>query len=140
MLLDLERFVTAVCHGRCHIVSDGSFDHSFGTLAIVMYVDNEYLILNKIIPGASTDHSAYCSELGSVYASFHLLDAICVYWDIGCVPVLFGCNGREALNWTAQKEYVAWNAAQQNFVSANQQQLSVLQHQMLIIATHAKGH
>jgi hypothetical protein len=89
----------AIRTGDCIGVSDGSYKDEFGTAAWIIQGKDEIGSISGVcvVPGNSTDQSAYRSELAGLYAIITMIEAVCIFHKIEKGVVTIGCDGLSAL-------------------------------------------
>jgi len=82
-------------HGMCKAVSDGSYKDSLGTAAWMIQdmVSKQVLSGTSIIPGHTSDQSAYQSELGGIFSIVATIHNICNYYNISKGMIQIACDG-----------------------------------------------
>jgi hypothetical protein len=89
----------AIVQGDAIVVSDGSYQDTYGTASWVLEgVDSKgCLVGNVIVPGNKRDQSAYRSELTGIYAILLMVSKLCHYYNINQGTIELGCDGKSAL-------------------------------------------
>jgi len=79
-----QQITDAVRHGLCEAVSDGSYKDGSGTAAWMIQdmLSKQVLSGTTIIPGHTSDQSAYQSELGGIFSIVTMIHNICNYYNI----------------------------------------------------------
>jgi len=90
-----QKIAQAVANGNCEAVSDGSYKDGSGTAAWMIEegVSKNTLKGNTIIPGHTSDQSAYQSELGGIFSIVAMIHNICKYYSIMKGMVCIACDG-----------------------------------------------
>ena len=96
----------AIRSGTAIGVSDGSFKDAYGTACLVLEGKDSTgrIVIPSIIPGQSSDQSAYRSELGGLFGLTVLVDVICRTHGVSAGSVEVGCDGAGALKQALEKE------------------------------------
>jgi hypothetical protein len=92
--------IQGLLRGTAIAVSDGSFQDSYATAAVIIvgHSSSNCLINTVIAPGGAKDMSAYRAELTGIYSTIQLINSLCNYHGIKEGEITFGCDGESALN------------------------------------------
>ena len=79
----------AIRTGKCIGVSDGSFEDEFGTACWIIQGEDVVSPIKcpLVVPGHSSTHSAYRSDLAGIYDMVMMIESLCsgdwVRWSFG---------------------------------------------------------
>jgi len=76
-------------------VSDGSFKDQMGSAAWTITIPqaDTWIKGYTTIPGIGSDQCAYHSELGGIFSTVTMVNALCSYYSISRGAIQFGCDG-----------------------------------------------
>ena len=88
----------SIAEGLVSGISNGSFKDGHGTAAWTLKTPSglEYT-RSGIVPGPSSDQSAYRSELFGIYKLVQILAATCKEYGVKSGRTVIACNGESAL-------------------------------------------
>jgi len=90
-----QQIAYAVVQGTCKVVSDGSYKDGSGIAAWMIQdmASKNILSGTTIIPGHTSDQSAYQSELGGIFSIVMMIHNICKYYNIPKGTIWIACDG-----------------------------------------------
>ena len=95
----------AIRNGKCIGVSDGSYNDEFGTACWIIQGEDAVgqIKCPLVLPGHSSSHSAYRSELAGIYGMVTMIETLCKFHGISEGSVEVGCDGLSALTHAMQR-------------------------------------
>ena len=95
----------AIRTGKCIGVSDGSFKDEFGTACWIIQGEDAVSQIKcpLVVPGLSSTHSPYWSELAGIYGMVTMIETLRKFHGISEGSVEIGCDGLLALRHAMQR-------------------------------------
>ena len=142
MTAEIDEIIRDIGAGTAVGVSDGSFKDEFGTASwIVKNASGSQRIMgNVLIPGFKSDHSAYRSEIGGIYALVRVVELIKEMWNLDKGSIVIGCDGINALYEALDYRYRTTTCHQKQFDLLSGIQGYIRDSVIKYKPRHVKGH
>ena len=142
MTESIDDIIRSMKEGKALGVSDGSFQHKFGTACWIIEnaLGTERIIGLIDVPASSDDHDAYRSELAGLYGILRISTLLEKIGNIEKGSIEVGCDGKSALEQALSKD--------KSEVTSNQSHFDIISSihdikensKITYIPVHIKGH
>jgi len=87
--------VSALAHGMCMAVCNGSYQEDIGTAAWIVTNCSENGFIRGLtwVPGLPHDQCAFCSELAGIYSVIRMVNCLCNYYSVSKGAITLRCDG-----------------------------------------------